>query len=177
MKTLFLTALLLSSLTTIAQPSLIVNEKGIGDVKLDMTIANLEALFGQPFVLKPVNGPGWSDDTTSFIYKNALYEIILQREVNEKGKVIRSSVYEVKCSNTAVKTKSGISIGDDKLKIITTYEGYVIRIIPVFEGSNQQTKSKTHSKIMLMTDVNKAVTFYLINNKVTAISVGYVEGC
>lgn len=177
MKTILIAGFLLLSVTGFTQSSLIANSNGIGDVKLNMTKANLEALMGQPFILKPFSGPGWSDDTTSFIYKNVLYEIILQREVNETGKLVRSSVYEVKCSSTSLKTKSGISIGDDKLKIITTYEGYFIRIAPVFEGPDNQTKSKALSKIMVMTDVNKAVTFYLTNNKVTAISVGYIEGC
>ena len=74
-----------------------------------------------------------------------------------------------------MKTRSGIGIGDDKYKIISTYEGYTIWIMPEYEN-NYTTKSKTKSSIWLHGDSRNVIIFYLNNNKVTGMSVTYFEG-
>jgi len=177
MKTILLTGLVLLSFSAFTQSNLIATSNGIGDIKLEMTKADVEAVIGQSLKLRPLSEQGWTDDTTTFVYNNVSYEIILQREANEKKKLVRSLVYQITCASKFLKTKSGITIGDDKLKIITTYEGYYIRIEPAYEDAFKQIKSKNRSVVMVLTDVNKAVIFYLTDNKVKAISTGFIEGC
>ena len=86
-------------------------------------------------------------------------------------------VYEVRSSSPQLKTKSGIGIGDDKLKIVSTYSDYLIHIMPEYEN-NYTVKSKTRSTVWLYGDESgKVIIFYLTNNKVTGFAVMYNEGC
>ena len=159
-----------------AQNNASVTTAGIGEIKLGMNRAELEKLTGQPVklvhLLKKEN---WERDTLNILFRNVPYQVIMDRDyINEKGTGF--IIYEVKTNSTGIKTRSGISIGDDKLKIISTYNDYMIQIMPEYEDDNQ-TKSKTRSTVWLHGDDGKLIVFYLTNNKVTGFSVMYDEGC
>jgi hypothetical protein len=149
---------------------------GIGEIRLGMTKSELEKITGQPVKLvKLLKKEDWERDTINIIYKDVPYQVILDKDyINEKSKGF--IVYEVKSNSAMLKTKSGIGIGDDKLKIISTYDGYTIQIMPEYEN-DFTTKSKTRSTIWLHSEDGKLIVFYLTNNKVTGFSVMYDEGC
>jgi hypothetical protein len=152
-----------------------VTMNGIGDIKVGMTWPNLEKLLKQPLKLKNLlKKDDWQKDTFSVSYKNIPYRIVLDRNsANNKPEDL--VVSEVFSSSPLVKTRSGISIGDDKIKIINTYEGYVIYLMPEYVES---VKSKTRSTVWLLSDESDTViVFYLDSNKVTGICVMYFEGC
>jgi hypothetical protein len=149
---------------------------GIGDIKLGMKKAEFEKLLNQNFQLPHVTGKDdtYYQDTVHVNYKGIEEDVIFQKQYNENDNY-DIVVWEIRSSSPQLKTKSGIGIGDDKYKIISTYEGYLIWIMPEYEN-NYTIKSKTKSTIWLHSDSGNVIIFYLDNNKVTAMSVSYYEG-
>ena len=102
------------------------------------------------------------------------YQIVFEKDYfNEKSKGF--IVYEIRTSNNSLKTKSGIGIGDDKLKVVSTYPDFMLQIMPEYE--NETTKSKTKSTVWLYGEEGTVIIFYLTNNIITGFSVMYNEGC
>jgi hypothetical protein len=180
MRRLPLLPLLLLSLYAKAQttlPAATVSMNGIGDIKIGMKKAEVEKLTGQPVkFLKLLRKEDWDRDTIHIVYKDITYQLVFDKDYitpNNNSFI----VYEVISSSAQLKTKSGISIGDDKLKIVDTYKDYMIQIMPAYE-KDYTTKSKTRSTLWLYGDESgKVIIFYLENGKVTGFSVMYNEGC
>src|SRR5215212_703567 len=168
MKQLPILLLLAFSFTAGSQNNaLTVTMNGIGDIKLGMKKADLEKLTGQP--VKLINllkkGEDWNRDTISVLYKEIQYQLVLDKDyINDKKDDV--IVYEIKANSPQLKTKSGIAIGDDKLKIVSTYGDYMLQIQPEYEN-DYTVKSKTKSTVWLFSDEGKVIIFYLTNNKIT----------
>ena len=118
----------------------------------------------------------YARDSANCIYNGLSLSIVFEKqEASNKSELV---VWEVKSSHPQLKTRSGIGIGDDKLKIISTYDNYTIYIMPDYDDANFTIKSKTKSTIWLHGDESgKVIIFYMTNNKVTGMSVTYNEGC
>lgn len=179
MKLILILLLILNSFKVYSQNTApLVSMNGIGDIKVGMKKPDVEKLTGQ--TIKLVNlvkkGDDWNRDTIKISYKDISYELVFDKDyVNEKSQGF--IVYEVKSNSPQLKTKSGIGIGDDKLKIVSTYGDYMIQIMPEYE-KDYTVKSKTKSTVWLYGDESgKVIIFYLTNNKVTGFSVMYNEGC
>lgn len=176
MKRLITLLVLLFSLVASSQT---VSMMGISDIKVGMKQADLEKVAGIKVKLKHLakKENDTYRDTVNFTYKDVAYMVTVERSYSEENKS-EIAVAEVRSSGTKIKTKSGVGIGDDKYKIISIYEGYTIHIMPEFEDDTYTKRSKTRSTIWLYGDEsNNVIIFYLENNKVTAISVTYNEGC
>lgn len=171
------TTLLMAFFSLVAS-SQTVSMHGIGDIKVGMKQADLEKIAGIKVKLKHLakKEPDAYRDTVNFTYKNVAYMVTVEKSYSE-GNKNEITVAEVRSSSTKIKTKSGVGIGDDKYKIISTYEGYTIHIMPEWED-NYTKKSKTRSAIWLYGDEsNNVIIFHLDNNKIIAVSVTYNEGC
>ncbi|MBD0366865.1 MAG: hypothetical protein ICV53_12270 [Flavisolibacter sp.] len=115
---------------------------GIGEIKIGMKKAELEKLLSEPLRLKNLLKKDWKCDTVQVIYKEMQMQVILGKNMRE-DKASEIIVYEVKSAASQLKTHSGIGIRDDKLKIISTYEGYTIHILSEFEN-NYTVKVKSN---------------------------------
>lgn len=137
-----ITLLLSYFLTSAQNPSYTVSMSGIAEIKVGMKKTELEKLLNQTFKLpKTSKQENYERDTVALNYKGMDATVVFEKqEVNNQSEIV---VWEVKSSFPQLKTRSGISIGDDKLKIISTYEGYLIYIVPEYEDSNFTIKSKT----------------------------------
>lgn len=157
----------------------LVTTAGIGEVKVGMTREALEKLTGQKLVLKHLRSKKDDapyQDTFRISHKDVELEVMMQKSYSEKNPD-EVTVYEVKSSNALLKTKSGITIGDDKLKIVSTYNDYTLHLFPYYDPVTQ-AKSKTKSTVWLFADSSEnVIIFYLENNKVTGFSVMVGEGC
>lgn len=149
---------------------------GIGDLKLGMTQAEVEKLLSKKLKLSHTNGKenDYLQDTVHVVYKDADADVVFQRQYIDDKKY-NVCVYEITSNSPQLKTKSGIGMGDDKYKIISTYEGYTIWIMPEYEN-NYTVKSKNKSSVWLHGDNGNLIIFYLNNNRVTAMSITYEEG-
>jgi hypothetical protein len=155
---------------------LMVTMNGIGDLKLNMKKADAEKVLGITLDLPHVSkkGDDYTLDTVLVKYKNSGVELFFERAYKD-DKNFDIVIRELRSESAFLKTRSGIGIGDDKYKIISTYEGYMIYIIPEYE-QDSQVKSKTKSSIWLHSDNGNVIIFYLDSNKVTGMSVTYYEG-
>src|SRR5437868_909749 len=112
-----------------AQQTYSVTMNGIGPFKLNMKKAEVEKLLGKEIKLQNPLKENWTYDTVSYEYNNIPFTFVFDRQSIDDKKydiILR----EVKSSSTFLKTPSGITIGDDKIKIINTYEMYTIWIVP-----------------------------------------------
>lgn len=159
-----------------AQTSVTVTMTGMGDIKLGMKKAEVEKLLNTTLQTPHLTAKNedYYQDTVHVNYKGLDADLIFQKEYVDDNKY-NISVWEIRSNSPVLKTKSGIGIGDDKYKIISTYEGYVIWIMPEYE-KDYTVKSKTRSTIWLHGDAGNIIVFYLDNNKVTSMSVTYYEG-
>lgn len=173
MKLLSTTILVFLSLSLIAQTST-VTMNGIGDIKLGMKKTEFEKLMNQSYKWPNLTAKktDYYQDTIHINYKGLEADVIFQKEYSENNKE-DIVVWEIRSSSEQLKTRSGI--GDDKYKIISTYEGYTIWIMPEYEN-NYTTRSRTKSAIWLHGDSGNVIIFYLNNNRVTGMSVTYFEG-
>lgn len=158
-----------------AQNSLSVTMSGIGNIKIGMKLADVEKLSGQSIKLNNILKDDWTYDTVATNINDVDFSLVFDREyVDEKKYDI--TLKEIGSSNPALKTKSGITIGDDKLKIISTYEAYTMWIVPDYEN-DYTTRSKTKTTIFLFGDnTGNTILFHLFMNKVESISVAVSEG-
>lgn len=175
MKLLSTTLFLVFSLLSFAQTPT-VSMAGIGDIKLGMKKTEIEKLLNQKLQLPHLTAKDsdYYQDTVHINYKGMEADVMFQKEYNENDKY-DIVVWEVRSNSPQLKTKSGVGIGDDKYKIISTYEGYIIWIMPQYEN-DYTVKSKTKSSVWLHGDNASIIIFYLDNNKITGMSVTYFEG-
>ena len=181
-RVILLFAIAITSLVSSSQNSneLQVSLAGLGGIKLGMTIPEVEKILGQKInTTLTKDTKDYIMDTISVGFKGADMKIIFYNEYTDQQKY-QVAVYGITSSSALCKTKSGISIGDDKLKIITTYDTYFMEIAPEHEGAgNGEFKpSKTNSTITLHgQNENGVIEFRLINNKVASFSVTIFQGC
>ncbi|HYH14357.1 MAG TPA: hypothetical protein VD794_04000 [Flavisolibacter sp.] len=178
MKYVYILGLLLCGTAAMAQTNPVsVTMNGIGEIKVGMSKKDLEKLIGVSISSKRLSDDDWSYDTVRFYHKTIHFEAILSKELDAKQEPY-IAVWGITSDNNRLRTKSGISIGDDKLKVINTYEMYSINLSPANEGPDFSTKSKTQSYVTLYSDDGtRTIIFHLTRNKVTAISVAFNLGC
>lgn len=154
----------------------VVSLAGIGAVKVGMKQRELERLLQSNLSLRNLLEAQPQADTVSFSWNGISYAVVLDKgyEEHNRNDII---VHAVISEGAELKTRSGVAIGDDKLKIISTYDGYTLHIVPDYTGE-PPVKSKTRSSIYLYDDtLPTCIIFYLENNKVVGFCVQYSEGC
>jgi len=106
-----------------------VTMNGIGPFKLNMKKAEVEKILGKEIKLQNLLKEAWNYDTLTYNYNDVPFTFVFDRQSidDKKYDVI---LREIKASSPVLKTPSGITMGDDKMKIINTYEAYSIWIIP-----------------------------------------------
>lgn len=153
---------------------------GIGPIKVDMAKKEVEKILNQ--TIKTPNGSGKEElglDTVKVTWKETELEIIFYRKyIDEKKKEI--AVFAVSGNSALLKTKSGIVVGDSKLKVIETYLDYSMNLYKDYEPDEKgdYTVSKTKSTVMLMGDSgNYVIYFKFENNLLVSFTVTINEGC
>jgi len=157
-----------------AQQTYSVTMNGIGPFKLNMKKAEVEKILGKEIKLKNLLKEDWNYDTLSYEYNSIPFSFVFDRQsIDEKNYDV--ILREVNSNATALKTPSGITIGDDKIKIVNTYETYTIWIVPDYEN-DYTTRSKTKSSIWVQgDDTGNTIIFHMYMNKVESISVTWNE--
>lgn len=149
---------------------------GIGAIKLGMKKEALDKLLPAPVKLKNLLLQEWDMDTVLVQYSGIDYTVVLNKSIDEQqnGAIV---VYAVHSRNPALKTRSGVGIGDDKLKIVTTYEDYLLHLAPDYDPDSG-AKIKGNATVMLYGDETPAmIVFEIEGGKVAGFWVSYAEGC
>ncbi|HRI19493.1 MAG TPA: hypothetical protein PLA68_01005 [Panacibacter sp.] len=152
-----------------------VTMNGIADFKIDMKKAEVEKLLNQPVKLKNLlSKDEWMMDTIVYKYKDLDVSLIFTKQYidDNKSDIV---LWGIMSSSPLIKTPSGISVGDDKIKIVTIYDGYRMLISPDYENDNT-IKSKTKSTVYLYSDDSgNQIVFHLEHNKIYSIAVSEIE--
>ncbi len=176
MKRFLIPLLLICSVTAVAQNnSISVSAAGIGELKPGLKKAELEKLLNRKFILNnlAIGRNQGGRDTVHLMYNGIEAQVIFRKEFYGNY-TFDFVVMEVMTSNAGIKTMSGIAIGDDVQKIVTTHNEATIEILPAFEN---KIKSQTQSVLRVQNkNTNNAMLFHLVDNKVVGFSV-VANGC
>ena len=144
---------------------------GIGSLKLNMKVPDVEKIIGKKIVFKNQNENGAYADTIRAKYKNTDIDLYFDREYydDEKFDMVLSGL---QVNNPLFKTSNGIGIGTDKMKIVTTYEMNRLTIVPEYTDDTYTTLSKILSSIWVYSDESEnTLVFHLKNKKVASIEL------
>lgn len=152
-----------------------VSLSGIGAIKVDMSKTALEKLINSKITITTINKDDYIIDTIKIIYGHIDLEVAFYNKYIS-GDNYETSIHSISGRSPLLKTKSGIGIGDDKIKIIKTYETYYLEIFPIFTDEKNTLKSK--SQVTLHGDAQpNIIVFDLEDNKVVSFTVSIFEGC
>ena len=173
MRKLLLVTLCFVTLNAIAQNNdYLVSMNGVGSLKLDMKLAEVEKMLGKKFTLKHVNEKeGSYMDTVVTKYKNSDITLYFERQYDDENN-FHMELAGMQVSNPLFKTSTGIGYGTDKMKIITTYEMSRLSIMPDYTDDSYTTISKTLASIWVYSDESEnTLVFHMKNKKVISMEV------
>jgi hypothetical protein len=174
-KILFLLMISVATGAAAQNSDYIISWTGMGALKIGTKKADLEKIIGKKITLKNLIGDEGYSDTIKTKYKNIDVQLYLIRQYNEENPDI--VLQGIRITSPLCKTKAGIGIGDDKMKIINVYENNTLYIWPDYDDDTFTNRSKTKSVITVSADnIENALTFHLTNKKVVAIEISYSEG-
>jgi hypothetical protein len=155
----------------------IVSMNGIGSLKIGIKKAAIEKVLGKKIILKYLSDKdsGYAD-TIKAKYKSIDVNLYLGKQYVDENtqEIVLTGVLS---ASPLCKTKSGISIGDDKIKIINVYENNSLYVWPDYEDDTYSKRSKTKSVISVsFDDSGNSIVFHLVNKKVVSFEVVYYEG-
>lgn len=173
---------LICTLTGTAQINLAdyqVSLNGIGPFKINMKKTDVEKLLGYK-ISTPHNSnkDSYANDTVKIVYKEMAVSLVFYQNYIAENKT-ELALWSVESSSPLLKTRSGIAIGDDKIKLITTYDGYNMNITYEWnQGNNGEYKrSKNKSQVMLMGENSISVIYFkMTDNKITGFETAVYEG-
>ncbi|MBT2621092.1 hypothetical protein [Chryseobacterium sp. ISL-6] len=155
-----------------AQESFEVSTLRIGPYKVFMKSAEIEKYSGAK--LRLTNG----EFKNSVKYSGETIMISTSQEYDNEGKETNGySIYGVSTTSKKFKTKSGIGVGSTKDDIINAYKNYPsYSTYPGWDDQGKQVKNESYF-ILNDTDAGTVLSFKMVNNIVTEISVSLNEGC
>ena len=172
---------LLSTLSVVAQAQTPTSEYlastgGIGPIKIGMSKAAVEKLIGTKLTLpkysKAYDSYDW--DTVKCTYKELEYELVFSKTFYGNDTASRLGVYQIVCRSPLVKTKSGIAIGDNKLKIFQTYEQYRLEYAPDWDKEHFPKRATVS---LYDNESSNVLIFYIEEGVVTGFGATIFEGC
>ncbi len=173
----FFLFLLAGTIASAQNTDYLVTFNGIGTLKVGMTQASTEKLLNKKFTLKNVNDPegSWLD-TVKTTYKTIPVTLYFERVYSDDNN-FSMMLYGIMAASPLCKTKTGIGMGTDRMKIINDHEGGVIFIAPDFEDDTYTKRSKTKSSVTVtLDDSENMIVFHLLNKKVVGIEVSRSYG-
>jgi hypothetical protein len=172
MKNILTIAFIFFCTNLFAQNDLKISSYGIGVIHLGLKLDSLEKITGTKAKLKNIklkDPDSYGMDTIVIKYKGLPFTIFLSKVYISENKS-GVEVYGIASQNAGIKTLSGVGIGDDKFKIINTYDKYFMQIYPYYTDKKKVfvTVSPDNSTGVL--------EFELYNNIINTITIKYMEG-
>lgn len=175
MKSILITLLILLSCTAKSQQNKfhIIDDNGIGELKIGMTQEELEKFLHTKFTLRNALTKAISHIDTAYVtYKNMKIEVSFERYYTTDTNFYMQ-VNRLTTSSPLCKTVNGVGVGADKLAVVNKYESQRITIYPEFEEGDFNKMSKNKSGInVYYYESERYLSFTLVNKKVINVSVG-----
>ena len=151
----------------------IIDDNGIGELKIGMTQEEVEKLLKTKFTLRNALTKAISHIDTAFVtYKNMKIEVSFERYYSTDTNFVMQ-VNRLTTSSPLCKTTNGIGVGADKFTVVNKYETQRITLYPDFEDGDSNKMSKTRSGInVYYYESERYLGFSMVNKKVVSLSVG-----
>jgi hypothetical protein len=151
----------------------IVSTAGIGPFRLSMSKSAIEKILNAKLKLPKFDANNYDMDTVSVKYKGLDISMTFNLTTTEVDTVPQLRLFEVWSSSPQLITRSGVAIGDDKLKIITTYSQYRLDIIPDYDKVLHPKRSAIY---LYDYSTSNQLIFFLYDNLITGFGVAFNEG-
>lgn len=159
-----------------------ISMEGLGALKLGMTQAKVEELMKKKIAmttnyLDTVNGS--NRDTAKLVYKNIAVQLEFEKSYYAPYK-FHMRLIGIRSSSPLCKTVNGNGVGADRLKIITDYDNYHVKIQPGYANYYQTEKGQGKSTLSVLDDAASTLdnfsdaytmAFYLMNKKVVSFEL------
>ena len=154
-----------------------VSSTGIGDIKINMTLQQVEKAAGQAINLKTASAENYEMDTALVSYKGVHVTLILYTVGGDETNKPQKKVYSVGASHPNLQTRSGFTQGSDKFDIVKKLDGMYLNLQPDWRMETEPDKAK-YSVLMLTDGENGTqLIMYFENNKLTGFQITIDEGC
>ncbi len=161
----------------IAQTPVTVSSTGIGEIKINMTLQQVEKVTGQSISLSQHPGKDYAMDTVEIAYKGIPVTIIFYTLSDGDDNKLQKKVYDVSASHPNLQTRSGFTLGTDKFDIVKKLDGMYLTLQP--DWRMQEKPDKAKYSILMLTDGENGtmLIMYFEQNKLTGFEVSIDEGC
>jgi hypothetical protein len=148
------------------------NNQGLGDLRIGMTVEEVEKALGNKVTLMNKNPEEVYIDSAEVKYKGEPATLMFDRRYSQDESYFLV-LGGVKTSSPKFKTAAGIGVGSDKEEIWEAYStGYVFNLYPDYEDTTYTTFSKTRSFINVSTQEGEIMYFFsLKDNKVSLVEM------
>lgn len=154
-----------------------VSSAGIGEIKINMTLEQVEKITGQTISLKKNSEENYAMDTAVVTYKGVQVTIeFLETTEGENNKPVRK-VYGLEASHPSLKTRSGIELGSDKFEIVKKLDGMYLELQPHWRYDGKPDKKKYSLLRLTDGDNGTELLMFFEDNKLTGFKISVYEGC
>jgi hypothetical protein len=123
-----------------------VSSTGIGDIKVNMTLAQVEKTIGQAIALPVSHEESYAFDSVQVNYKGIMIDLAFYSAGNDETGKPKKMVYGIGASHQILQTRSGFTLGSDKFDIVKKLDGMYLNLQPDWRMAEKPGKRKIQSR-------------------------------
>lgn len=125
------------------------------------------------------DGPNEYNKKNKVNYNGELIEITIMQTYNNEGQSDGSyQIYSLSTKSKKFRTKSGMGVGSTKDQLIDAYRNYPnFSVNQMWDEKTEKQSSAMSSFVLSDNDAGTNLSFTMINNVVTEVSIYMNEGC
>lgn len=176
-KLLFLSILLFGMIHSFAQDNFDISTLRIGPFTVFMKDKAAEKFTNSKLVV--YNGPNEYNKKNKVNYNGEIIGISIMETWDDAGEKQQGyQIYSLSTTSKKFRTKSGMGVGSTKDELLETYKNYPnFSVSQIWDEKTEKLSSSMSSFVLTDNDSGTNLSFTLINNVVTEVSVYMNEGC
>lgn len=174
----------LFTVTTIAGKAqdIVASTLKIGPFALDMKLQDVEAITLKKYKIEVIKKSIEDYKPIEAQINGVKFKLTFFENYDEKGNGTNNyKLYRIECSDSKVKTKSGITYGMDRntlLQMVSKMDvGYTFSKYQEYDNDGKPTKKFNETLSIYDSQAGKTLTIRLKEGKVSSFEIGYEEGC
>lgn len=146
----------------------------MNDLRLEMKLSEVEQVIKKPIELSK-NDTEWGYVAT-IDYNGSIIKLIFSEFSDENGN-ISFRLNQLETTSTKIKTLSKLGIGNSIDDLWKAYKNYTVSVWKEWDMQTEKYSETNRIFQLIDTDAGTVLNFFLQNNKVYKITLGYNEGC
>lgn len=160
-----------------AQSTIPVSSTGIGDIKINMTLADVEKIIGNTIDIPLHTEESYAFDSVQVNYKGIVLDLAFYTAGDDENGKPKKMVYGLSASHQSLQTRSGFTLGSDKFDIVKKLDGMYLHLQPDWRMEEKSDKAKYSVLILTDGENGTQLMMYFENNKLTGFHLTIHEGC